>query len=72
MKLYFENSYGERRVIAEPTTEEEAWREIHNFCKDRNFKVYYVRSWMTPDSLKKFDVGSHTEFFYLSYDENET
>ena len=72
MKLYFENSYGERRVIAEPTTEEEAYKEMNKFCEDRNFKVYYVRSWMTPDGLKKFDVGSWSEFFYLSYDENET
>lgn len=71
MKLYFENSYGERRIIAEPETEEEAYKEMNKFCEDRNFKVYYVRSWMTPDGLKKFDVGSWSEFFYLSYDENE-
>ena len=67
MKLYFENSYGERRIIAEPKTEEEAMKVIYGFCGDRNFKIYYVRSWMTPDSLKKFDVGSHSEFFYLGF-----
>lgn len=67
MKLYFENSYGERRVIAEPETEQEALKEIHKFCDDRNFKIYYTRSWMTPDGLKKFDCGSWTEFFYLEY-----
>ena len=71
MKLYFENSYGERRIIAEPTTEEEAYKEMNKFCEDRNFQIYYVRSWMTPDGLKKFDCGSWSEFFYLSYDENE-
>jgi len=65
MKLYFENSFGQRRVIAEPKTEDEAWKEINKFCDDRNFKVYYIRTWMTPDGLKKFDVGSWTEFFYL-------
>lgn len=67
MKLYFENSYGERRVIAEPATEESAMREIRKFCEDRNFKIYYTRSWTTSDGLKKFDVGSWTEFFYLEY-----
>lgn len=65
MKLYFENSYGERRVIAEPKTEETAMEAIHTFCDERNFRIYYVRSWMTPDGLKVYDVGSHTEFFFL-------
>lgn len=65
MKLYFENSHGERRIIAEPETEEEAYKEMRKFCEDRNFKIYYIRSWMTSDGLKKFDVGSWSEFFYL-------
>lgn len=65
MTLYFENSNGERRIIAAPKTEEDAMKEINKFCEDRNFKVYYIRTWMTPDGLQKFDVGSHSEFFYL-------
>ena len=64
MKLYFENSNGESRVIAEPQTEEEAMKEINKFCEDRNFKIYYVRIWQTENGLK-YDVGSHTEFFIL-------
>lgn len=67
MKLYFENSYGERRVIAEPATEEAAMREIRKFCEDRNFKIYYTRSWMTSDGLKKIDCGSWSEFFYIEF-----
>lgn len=63
MKLYFENSYGERRVIAEPKTEEETMREIHKFCDDRNFKIYYTRTWRDKEGLKWYDVGSHSEFF---------
>lgn len=65
MKLYFENSYGERRVIAEPRTEEEAYKEIYKFCEDRKFKIYYVRTHIEPDGLKCYDVGSWSEFFYL-------
>lgn len=65
MKLYFENSYGKRRIIAEPQTEDEAYKGIYKFCEDRNFKIYYVRTWQTPDGAKAYDVGSHTEFFYL-------
>ena len=28
------------------------------------FKSYYTRIWETDDGLVKYDVGSHTEFFY--------
>lgn len=65
MKLYFENSRGQRRVVAEPQTEDEAWREIHEFCNERKFTIFYVREWRDPDGLKWYDVGSHTEFFIL-------
>lgn len=67
MKLYFENSRGQRRVIAEPQTEEEAMKEIYKFCEDRNYKIYYVRTWMNEDGLKEYDVGSWSEFFYLEF-----
>lgn len=69
MKLYFENSYGEERVVAEVKNEEEAFKEIHKFLDEHNFKSYYTRSWMV-DGRKKYDVGSHTEFFYLDFDED--
>jgi len=70
MKLYFENSRGERRIIAAPSTEEVAVEIIHAFCEERNFKIYYTRTWRDKEGLKVFDVGSHTEFFYLD-DKNE-
>lgn len=65
MKLYFENSRRERRLIAEPQTEEETWKEIHRFCEDRKFTIHYVREWRSLEGLIVYDVGSHTEFFYL-------
>ena len=68
MKLYFKNSKGERRIIAKPETRDDAWKEIHKFCNDRNFEIYYVRTWKTPDGTEVYDVGSHTEFFYLFED----
>lgn len=67
MKLIFENSQGIERIIANPKSEEEAMREIYKFCDERNFKIYYVRSW-EHDGRKTYDVGSHVEFFHL---ENE-
>ena len=65
MVLYFENSRGVKRVIAEPQTREEAWKEIDKFCSDRNFKIYYSRQWRNNEGLEVYDVGSHSEFFYL-------
>lgn len=62
MKLYFRNSQGERRLIGEPATHEESSRIYQKFCDDRNFKIYYVRSWVT-NGERWYDVGSHTEFF---------
>lgn len=64
MKLIFENSNGIERIIASPNNEEEAMKEIHKFCEERHFKIYYIRSW-EHDRRKTFDVGSHTEFFHL-------
>ena len=69
MKLYFENSRRERRLIAEPNNEKEAYEEINKFCDDRNFTIYYIRTWVGDDGLKVFDVGSHFEFFYLDMEE---
>lgn len=69
MKLYFENSRRERRLIAEPNNEKEAYEEINKFCNDRNFKIYYIRTWIDSDGLKVFDCGSWSEFFYLDLEE---
>lgn len=69
MKLYFENSRGERRVIAEPETRGGALEAIHAFCEERGFTIYYTRTWKAPDGAECFDVGSWSEFFYL-YENN--
>lgn len=64
MKLLFQNSKHEERVIAEPTNREEVIKEINNFLSDHNFKSCYTRVWEENGRLK-FDVGSWSEFFYL-------
>jgi hypothetical protein len=71
MKLYFQNSQGKERVIAEVSDEKEAFDEINKFCEERNFKIYYIRTWMV-NGRKKFDVGSHTEFFWLDVSDEIT
>ena len=64
MKLIFQNSRGEERVIAEPRNKKEAVKEINKFLDEHNFKSYYTRIWEENGRLK-YDVGSHTEFFFL-------
>ena len=74
MKLIFENSNGVERVIAYPNTEEGAMEAIHAFVDECNakrtdgkeFKIYYIRSY-EHNGRKTFDIGSHTEFFYLEH-----
>ena len=69
MKLYFQNSQGKERVIAEVATEKEAYNESHKFLDEHNYKSYYTRTWMRNKYDKVYDVGSHTEFFILKTNE---
>lgn len=64
MKLFFQNSKGEERLIAEPSNREEVINEINKFLNDHNFKSYYTRVWEANGRLI-LDVGSHVEFFIL-------
>ena len=76
MKLWFGNSFGKRRIIADCNTAAEVNQAIDNFIAECNFKKArgngkfqpfvhsYTRVW-EEDGMTKFDVGSHTEFFYL-------
>lgn len=63
MRLYFQNSRKERRLIGEPRTEEETMKIIYDFCVERNFKIPYMRTWVTLDGEKYYDCGSWSEFF---------
>ena len=68
--LLFENSYGERRQIADCANWEEVNKAINEFIKqanarkpaDKAFKPYYIRTW-EEGGATKIDVGSHVEFF---------
>lgn len=67
MKLIFKNSQGKERVVANHKNEQEAIDEMRKFCEDRNFTIYYIRSW-EHDGRKIFDVGSWSEFFCVEKD----
>lgn len=76
--LTFKSDYGNTREIAtiKPLDKseqiksdneilQEALALINAFCEDRSFRIYYTRIWNRDDTTI-FDVGSHTEFFYLT------
>lgn len=65
MKVYFENSNGERRPISdEIETYNEVVGVINKFLDDHDFTSYYMRVWYDEEeNMTWFDVGSHTEFF---------
>lgn len=68
MKLYFENSWGERRLIGEPETIIEGQAIIRQFCAERNYEIPYFRWWVEGNEVC-VDTGSHSEFFYYQNDD---
>lgn len=65
MNLYFRDSYGLKRLIATNLQlEEEVLVHIQKFLDDHNFKSYYTRVWYS-NGYTWYDVGSHTEFFFV-------
>lgn len=73
--VFFENSYGQERVIAEVQTMEEAFAVIREFCTDRDYNIHYTRYWVNEKEYEgspcfdlTFDVGSWSEFFHIYFD----
>lgn len=64
MKLLFQSSDGNERLIAEVGSFAEANDEMDKFMEERNFKSYYKRVWDESGRLK-VDVGSWSEFFFV-------
>jgi len=63
--LYFASNTGVLIDIKIDIIEEDVFEYIQEFCRERNFTIRYVRSWIDDNHVNWFDVGSHTEFFML-------
>ena len=68
MKLWFENSKWERILVNGNSSEETAIKEITDYVKKNNpnFKIYYFNVAKLSETERRYDFGSHTEFFYLT------
>jgi hypothetical protein len=66
--LYFEDKFGQKRLVKENISDEElVGAEIVNYVKqlNPNYRIHYLRSWQQEENTTVYDVGSHSEFFYL-------
>ena len=63
--VYFENSHGVRRIIGQAKNGSDVIDIVNKFLEEHNFKCYYVQTYKA-NSEWVIDVGSHTEFFYVS------
>lgn len=68
MTLYFKSSRGEKRLVKENISQENAIPIICDYVKslNPNYTIYYIRSWEDEDKNIHYDVGSWSEFFILS------
>ena len=75
-KLWFQNSNGDEREIADCETRQEVSKSIDQFIDECNkkwpnrkpFKSYYTRSWV-ENGRTILDVGSWSEFFVWDKEE---
>ena len=68
--LYFIRSNGEKRLVKENVDKETAMNHMREYVAslNPNFQIYYFRYW-EADGGTKYDIGSHTEFFWLGEEE---
>ena len=73
LKLYFENSYGERKLVGTYSTDSEIPNAINKYVKkiNPNFKIYYYRFYENDNREIVYDVGSWSEFFILVREDND-
>ena len=67
LKLIFWDSLDRLRDLAEIddglSDEEksaEVFREIHRFCEDHNFKIYYTRTWVEPINGEQMTISDRS------------
>lgn len=72
MIIYFENSKEELRKIGEAKTLKEINNIIQSFLDDHHFKSYYTQVTLESSNRVILDVGSHTEFFIVTNEDDKS
>lgn len=66
--VLFQNISGERRPIGVANDMRMCYKIIDGFLEEKNYQSYYTKSWQTDDKTIKIDVGSWSEFFFITSD----
>ena len=77
--VFFENSEGKERAIAEAANMQEAFEAIREFCNERYYNIHYTRFYIEDCPVEAgtgadiawrltFDIGSWSEFFHIYFD----
>lgn len=62
--VYFEKN-GIKREIGKCVNEKEVEQIINKFLEERKYKSYYWNIIKIDKNIKRIDVGSWSEFFYV-------
>ncbi|EXM38543.1 hypothetical protein RASY3_14570 [Ruminococcus albus SY3] len=71
-KVEFQGLSGKRRAIGVATTKEWCFKIINEFLVEKNYKSPYTRTWEVDDKTTKVDVGSWSEFFFITKEDSQT
>lgn len=63
-EVIFQNRFGLDKLIGTAQNETESIKIIKDFLSAYNYKSPYWRTW-EENGKKWYDVGSHSEFFYI-------
>lgn len=72
MKLYFQNSHTKKILIGEYETTQECLKEVYSQCVEKfGEPPHYLRHWENAAGETVYDVGSWSEFFIISKEEEK-
>lgn len=63
--IWKDNDTDKEKEIALCETEEQCFKRIQAFIKERNIESYYLRYFSSEDDVITVDYGSWSKFFYI-------
>ena len=70
MLLYFENSKGQRRLISNPTTVSDMWKDIHCYLFEHNYATPFTKVSFGKDAWT-INMNDWEEFFIVKNFDDE-
>jgi hypothetical protein len=67
---YINKKYDKESVLVSTDSYKQAFKCMMNFLDDVGFDSHYIRMRFVEDKIK-VDFGSHTDFFYILFDDEK-